>query len=192
MAINPMASWSEGYGGGFLPGGGVSDLDARKKQLLQWLAGRGATSAGYRGSAVGRMGGLGGHGPLPDIQYNPFFAQIAGRNENFPFLPSGVSQAAAAAVQAGGVGPGMGLAPGATVSHAPIGGGSVPGVGVDAAPGAPQPHGGAAGRNLIGVGNPLPPGITPPLNPNAPLQLQPYDPYALRLSSIGARGAFRE
>lgn len=193
-----MASWNEeGYnGGGFLPSTS-SSLEERKRQLLQWLSGRGATQAGYNGagSAVGRMGGIGGRGPLPGMTYNPFFAQIAGRNENFPFLPGGISQAAASAVQQGGVQPGMGL------TQAP---------GLDAAPGIVQnpgqgnglpiqPQGGAAGRNLIGVGAPAAPqaqaiqqAITAPqpVNPYIPYT-PPIDPFA-RNAAYGTRGTFRE
>lgn len=194
--VRPNASWNEeGYnGGGFLPGGGSSSqLAQRKKQLLDWLAGgggRGVAGPGFRGSAVGRMGGIGGRGPLPSLQYNPFFSQIAGRNENFPFLPDAVSSAAAAAVQGGAVGaggpPGLIGAPGTAMAAGgpppAVGGGPSPGVGLDAAPGIVQPQGGAAGRNLIGVGG-TPPVAQPALqtlfnNPVAP-QLQPFDPFRL-------------
>jgi hypothetical protein len=185
-----MASWNEeGYnGGGFLPSTS-SSLDDRKRQLLQWLAGRGATQAGFRGSAVGRMGGIGGKAPLPALSYNPFFAQIAGRQENFPFLPGGVSSAAAQAVQQGPIGPGMGL-----VNSA--GGGNIGGAPMlpDAAPGVvQQPQGGFAGRNLIGVAPPSPP-VQSALSPQitgagvAPA-LSPYDPYALARAQ--SRGSFR-
>lgn len=189
-----MASWNEeGYnGGGNLPGPSGS-LAERKKQLLQWLAGRGATQAGFRGSAVGRQGGIGGRAPLPALNYNPFFSQIAGRQENFPFMPEGVSSAAANAVQQGAPGGGMGIiGPGGMN----IGGGGPPamGGGMPApAAGVAQPQGGFAGHNLIGAGAPPVP-IQSALggqlqNATAP-SLAPYDPFA-RNAALGSRGVFR-
>jgi hypothetical protein len=194
MALSPpmRASWVEDRAG---------SLNERKRQLLEWLAGRGAQAPGFQGrvgSAVGRMGGMGGRGPLPGLTYNPFLSQIAGRaNENFPFLPSGLSSAAAQAAQQAPFQPGMGGVAGMGGGGAPM---AAPGLGtsgIDAAPGLVQPQGGAAGRNLIGAGGPipgLPPAINQPLlsNPqvNNPL-IQPFDPYA-RLNAIGARGVYRD
>lgn len=187
-------------GGGFNPPPAGNSLDERKRQLLQWLAGRGATQAGFRGTAVGRMGAYGGKGPLPAMTYNPFFAQIAGRNENFDSaLPYGLSSQAAAAVQQGAPGPGMGLsAPPGGFQIGAAQGGPPPGVGapsVDQAPGLVQPHGGFAGHNLIGAGS-VPPPLQPAFNQNLQSsqlpQLQPfYDPFAVN-RAVGARGTFRE
>lgn len=174
--------------GGYLPGGGnYNDLEERKKALAAWLSGRGATQAGYRGrvgSAVGRMGGIGGRAPLPSLTYNPFFAQIAGRNENFPELPAGISQAAAQAVQQGPIGPGMGL-----VGNQ---GGNLPGIGADAAPGVVQgggpPNLGGAGRNLIGVRPPIAPPQGINLGGTAAPLYQPYVPPPLYPPQALAQG----
>lgn len=220
-----MASWvgppkeAMGQMGGPFQQHGQQSLVERKRQLLEWLASRGASQAGYSGrvgSAVGRQGGMGGKAPLPSMSYNPFFAQIAGRNENFDSnLPQGIAASAAHAVQAGGVGPGMGLAPG---TQTPFGGfrggggmlGAPQGVGpgVDQAPGmvqpnaAPQsapaagyaqPSGGYGGRSVIGYAPPPPPlqaMISNGMMAQSPFQLQPWQPS--RYAAAGMHGTYRE
>ena len=150
--------------------GGGNSLDERRRQLLEWLAGRGAASPGFQGlhagSAIGRMGGIGGRAPLPAMSYNPFLAQIAGRNENFNQLPAGVTAAQAQRVQQGPVGPGLGVQG--------VGGVNIP----DAAPGVVQPTGGAAPRSLVGVGG-TNSGIAPPPPTASNGQVSTYGPDAV-------------
>jgi hypothetical protein len=93
--------------------GGVDDLEERKNRLLEYLRTRGASQVGYHALPLfgrGRSSHGGSDLPqagLPQLTFNPFFSQVAGRSENFPQMPQGVSQAAMHAAQAGpGVGPG--------------------------------------------------------------------------------------
>lgn len=144
-----MASWA---------GTPKDSLDERRRQLLEWLAQRGSTAAGFqglhgRGTAVGAQGGLGGRAPLPSITYNPFYAQIQGRQENFGgpgMLPQGVSPAAASAVQAGTqTAHGLVAGPGAAGGMGSYGSGSgLEGAGIS--------------RNFLGGADPSGPGAAPP------------------------------
>src|SRR6266498_2800212 len=104
MAYNPTASWAGPGPDASWAGPGPDSFAARRKALLQWLAGRGVTQAGFGGlrgrsqSAVGRIGGMGGTAPASGLNYNPFLAQVFGRGENFigasGGIPQGISQAA--------------------------------------------------------------------------------------------------
>lgn len=99
--------------------GDPSDLEQRKKQLIQKLLATGARNqSGLSGlHALPLFGGRGRgssdlpNAALPSITFNPFLAMAAGRpNETFQ-APSGVTQAALAQAQAGLRGPIGGPAP---------------------------------------------------------------------------------
>ncbi|HEY6018883.1 MAG TPA: hypothetical protein VIY48_03040, partial [Candidatus Paceibacterota bacterium] len=108
-----------GMGGG---GDAAQTLEQRKRQLIQSLANRGVAAGNTLFSGRQRSSSDLPSGHLPSLTFNPFLAQIAGRNENFPQLPAGLSALAAQSVQAG-PGPVQGGGPATQAASAALGGG---------------------------------------------------------------------